>query len=84
MIRDLYNRACASARNLAERGKVAAVSFLTAGSLVATNAHAAITLDSTEILADIATVVTFIGAVGLGVLGMVYAAKAYKWARRAG
>ena len=51
---------------------------------MATNAHAAITLDSTEILADIATVVTFIGAVGLGVLGMVYAAKAYKWARRAG
>lgn len=45
------------------------------------SAHAALTLDSTAILADVATVVTFVTAVGLAVLGLMYIIKAIKWAR---
>lgn len=55
-----------------------------AGATVATNASAALTLDSASILTDIATCVAFITAVGLAVLGMIYVAKALKWARKAG
>jgi uncharacterized membrane protein len=47
-------------------------------------AYAALTLDSTAILADVATCVAFITAVGLGVLGLIFVAKAIRWARRAG
>lgn len=62
----------------------AAVAFGSAASLLAMNAHAALTLDNTAILADIATVVGFITAVGLAILGMVYVAKSLKWAKSAG
>jgi len=64
--------------NLASKvGAVSMVAF--AGS-----SHAALTLDSTAILADIATCVGFITVVGLAVLGMIYVAKAIRWARKAG
>lgn len=48
------------------------------------NAHAALTLDSTAIMADIATAAAFITTVGLAVLGLVFTAKAIRYARRAG
>ena len=84
MIRELYNRARECASDLARRGKAAVVAFGTAGSMVAMNAQAALTLDSTAILADIATVVGFITTVGLAILGLVYTAKALGWAKKAG
>lgn len=70
--------------------KAAAVAMAVIGSfgmgaaMLPGNAHAALTLDSTAILADIATAATFITAVGLAVLGLVFVAKVIKYARRAG
>lgn len=70
----------------ANRNKLAGLALfgtaLVAGSIQP--AAAALTLDPSTIIADIATVVTFISTVGLAVLGMVFVAKGIKWARRAG
>lgn len=58
--------------------------FGLAASMTPGKAHAALTLDSAAILADIATAAAFITLVGLAVLGLVFTAKAIKYARRAG
>lgn len=80
MFKNLATRVADKARSL----KAAVLAFFVPATLVATNAHAALTLDSAAILADVATVVAFITTVGLAILGLVYVAKAIGWAKKAG
>lgn len=74
-----------AARAVIVKGAFAVLgSFGMAAAMLPAPAHAALTLDSASILADIATAGTFITVVGLAVLGLVFVAKAIKYARRAG
>lgn len=43
-----------------------------------------ISLPTSEVLAHVATVTAFIVAIGAAVLGFIFVAKAFRWARKAG
>lgn len=44
-------------------------------------AHAAITIDTSEITGDIGTVATAVGVIGVAIVGVTLAIVAYKWIR---
>lgn len=54
-----------------------------AGSLMATSAHAAVSIDLTEVLAVITTGITTITSLGIAVLSLVVVVKLFKWIRTA-
>lgn len=60
----------------------ASLAMVAALAVASTSANAALALDSASVLADIATCVAFITAIGLAVIGLHYVAKAIGWARK--
>lgn len=60
--------------------KPLALAMFAALSMAATSANAALTMDSAAVLADIAIVVAFVTAIGVGVIGLKYVKKAFAWA----
>lgn len=52
--------------------------------LFAGTSQAAVTLDSTEILANVAVAAAFIALIGAAVLALHFGAKVWRWARKAG
>jgi hypothetical protein len=53
-------------------------------SMVPFSAMAAISLPEADVLADIGVIVLFITAIGAAVLGLIYVARGFQWAKKAG
>lgn len=60
------------------------LALLTAFALLPGMAFAQIELPTADVLADIVLIVAFITAVGAAVLGLIYVAKGFNWAKKAG
>ena len=72
-------RAQVSASELATAGKAVAAGSTLA---LASGAHAAATIDTTDIVATISGGVTAISAIGVAVISLVVVIKLYKWVQR--
>ena len=63
---------------------VVAVATVLSLALMPLSAMAEVTMPLAAVLADIAIVLAFIAGVGAGVIGLHFAAKAFKWGQKAG